>query len=466
MFAPALLLAFAASLWGQAEYRVYKEHPRIWLDEGRLKRLTRDAERNTVRWQRLQQLVADDQTEERILALALTYRAGGVEAAGREAVELALTSAGDLRQRALVYDWCQPLLDERQREKLLNFLIEGIRDAQQRSGLDVAAVRDGMLAAIAASGDWDGAEAAIHSFFEKKWRGELLPALQADDLTREGANLIALLEMTHAVRDNFEQNLWTEAPAAFESFTLPRILSYTSETIQSPEGELRLSVLMPKDAADRAREAALWRIAEMLAVAYDPSARDVQFLQGWLRNDAYTLQGPLGALYEFLWVNPYLPGLSPTSGPKIAYDQTHSRIFARKGWEESDLWIGYYDGKLHLRSDGEQHIIEPRDQQAPLVFGSSAVLLGEGDAKYQVKVEDDRGAYPSFLYLVGLDPARRYQVRLNKDDWTEHDATNGGVIAVRNAGSDGEAFLDLTKPVRLQIRDAGARSNSRSTLGK
>ncbi|MEZ5364047.1 MAG: hypothetical protein R2748_17335 [Bryobacterales bacterium] len=42
----------------------------------------------------------------------------------------------------------------------------------------------------------------------------------------------------------------------------------------------------------------------MLLVAYDISLRDLQFLQGFLRNDSFTLTGPLGAFYEFLWINP------------------------------------------------------------------------------------------------------------------------------------------------------------------
>ena len=256
-----------------------------------------------------------------------------------------------------------------------------------------------------------------------------------------------------------------QAPDVFRGLALPRILSYTGDAVETPEGQLRLSALMPESAGIE-REAALWRIAEMLTVAYDTSSQDMQFLQGWLRNDSYTLRGPLGALYEFLWLNPYLPGLSPTSGPKIAYDAAHSRIFGRKGWEESDLWVGYYDGRLRLRSEGEQHVIRPGDKQAPLVFGSSAILVSEADAKFDVRLEDDRGAYPSYLYLVGLDPARRYQLRLNKDAWTTLEPTPGGVIAVRNVRAKGDVILDLSKPVRLQIRDGGPRtSGPQPTLG-
>ena len=151
-------------------------------------------------------------------------------------------------------------------------------------------------------------------------------------------------------------------------------------------------------------------------------------------------------------------------------EQAQARVDAfaetRKGWQESDLWVGYYGGRLRLRSEGEQHEIRPSDKQAPLVFGSSAILVSEADAKFEVRLEDDRGAYPSYLYLVGLDPARRYEVRLNKGDWATLEPPPGGVIAVRNVRAKGDVMLDLSKPVRLQIRDGGPRtSGPRPTLG-
>ncbi len=459
------LLAYASSLWGQAEYRVYNDHPRLWLDEARLKRLSRDAERETGRWLRLQQLLAQNAVEQRTAALALRYRAAGDEAAGRQAIESALRPDNDLRQRALVYDWCQDLLDPPSRESLLNLLAAGVQDAVQRSGLDLAGVRDGVLAAIAVSGDWDGAEGALGEFFEQQWKTEILPALLAGEFTREGADLVALLEITHAVRANLERDLWSQAPDVFRSLALPRILSYTGDSVETAEGRLRLSALLPAS-EDRDREAALWRAAEIMAVAYDTSSRDFQFLQGWLRNDSYTLTGPLGSFYEFLWLNPYLPGLSPTSGPKLAYDAAHSRIFARRGWEAEDVWIGYYDGRLILRADGEEHQIRPADQQAPLVFGSSALLVAEPSSKFTVKLEDDHGAYPSYFYFVALDPARRYEVRVNKYDWEAFEPSPAGVIVVRNVGDKSTAGVDLSKPVRLQFRDAGPRSTGpRPTLG-
>ena len=90
MLARLLSLFFLMSclpLWPQAEYRVYNDHPRIWLDESRLQRVQRDAERDTPRWVRLKQLLEQpEQLREPAFAEALAYQAGGDQAAGRAAV--------------------------------------------------------------------------------------------------------------------------------------------------------------------------------------------------------------------------------------------------------------------------------------------------------------------------------------------------------------------------------------------
>ncbi|MEZ5397160.1 MAG: hypothetical protein R2724_30885 [Bryobacterales bacterium] len=125
--------------------------------------------------------------------------------------------------------------------------------------------------------------------------------------------------------------------AGFQTLPMARILSYLPGAELSDEGGLRRRATSDGSA----RELALGRIAEMLLVAYDISLRDLQFLQGFLRNDSFTLTGPLGAFYEFLWINPYVPGLSPTSGPIAAYDPIRGRVFAREaGTTERSGWVG------------------------------------------------------------------------------------------------------------------------------
>ena len=73
-----LVLLSCLPAWPQAEYRVYNDHPRIWLDESRLVRVQRDAERQTPRWARLRELLAQPgQLQEPAFAQALAYQASG-----------------------------------------------------------------------------------------------------------------------------------------------------------------------------------------------------------------------------------------------------------------------------------------------------------------------------------------------------------------------------------------------------
>src|SRR5271168_3431113 len=106
----AALLTLAAS--AQDEFRVYTEHPRLFLTTQRLRLLKRERDRDSMRWRQFDLLVrASAQMREPGFALALHYEVTGDAGIGRRAVEWALGPGDDLRQLALVYDWCQPLLN-------------------------------------------------------------------------------------------------------------------------------------------------------------------------------------------------------------------------------------------------------------------------------------------------------------------------------------------------------------------
>ena len=122
------VLASALPLLAQAEYRVYNDHPRLFLDADRLKRLQREAERETGRWKQLrEQIHGGAAMPERPVALALAYRIEGDEAAGRAALDAvagADAASLPLRHFALVYDWCYPLLSAEQRAALARALTD------------------------------------------------------------------------------------------------------------------------------------------------------------------------------------------------------------------------------------------------------------------------------------------------------------------------------------------------------
>src|ERR1051325_1777371 len=89
-------------------YHLYTERPRIFLRPQRLRLLRRERERQSLRWQQFQLLMAGKAPmPEPGFAAALYYEASGNAAYGKQAVTWALTpAAADLRQLALIFDWC------------------------------------------------------------------------------------------------------------------------------------------------------------------------------------------------------------------------------------------------------------------------------------------------------------------------------------------------------------------------
>src|SRR5205823_2286428 len=87
-------------------------------------------------------------------------------------------------------------------------------------------------------------------------------------------------------------------------------------------------------------------------VAYDTNAIPNQFLQGWLIQDRFMLRGVFGAPYEFLWANPYLPGLAYSHLPMELHDPRSGSLFLRSDWEEDADWFALHEGQAQLFRDG------------------------------------------------------------------------------------------------------------------
>lgn len=445
-----LLMIFALGapslLWAQAEYRVYNDHPRLFLDADRLKRLARDAARETDRWKRLRQQVDSGASmPERAVALALASQLEGDEAACEQAVELVrgadLSGPHPLRQSALVLDWCYGSIDEQTRLSLASRLFT----AAQSAPATAEGARDAAMALIAVSGDADGSEAVLGQVLRSSWESNLLPELKKGGLVDRGTSLVALLELAHVLRYNLDRDLWDEAPEAFRALPEARILGYLPQVIESPEGKLRRYAVTDGDPIE---EAVLGRIAEMLLVGYENSSRPAQFLQGWLRNDTYTLKGPYGALYEFLWINPYLPGLAPASAPKWTFDPVRSRVFARR----DDRWIGYFDHELHVDlGSGLQPAGDAMKQDPLYVEGAAIVWPGDGK-KWTLEVPQGSDPHGPVVLLIGLEAGRSLEVRLGKGDWRSFTADRAGVVVVRNDFEAKQTALKYGESVRMQVR--------------
>jgi len=107
---------------------VSSDHPRLFLRPARLRLLKRERERASERWQQFDALLAGNAPmPEPGMAQALYYQVSGNAAAGRQAVAWALGPGNDLRQLALVFDWCQDLLSEAQRRDLAARISEAVK---------------------------------------------------------------------------------------------------------------------------------------------------------------------------------------------------------------------------------------------------------------------------------------------------------------------------------------------------
>ncbi len=455
----ALLLVMASNLaFAQAEYKVYNDHPRIWLESRRLQRLRKDVERESERWRNLRRLIeADVVFPEEPFVRALQFQAAGDEKAGRQAVAWARERAGhgfnqavDLRLAAIVFDWCYDLLALGERSSLAAAMGAAAASLASQSEVDLGAFRSGMLALTAVAGDWERAPAVIESLMERHWKPGLFPAVEAGDAIDRPADLAALAEIAHVTRHNFEIEFWGRASTFFQALPLVSILQYYPGFVETPEGLFRQAA-RPVDAKPNViPEASYSRLAEMIFVGYENTVGNYPFLQGWLRHDSFTLVSPLGAPYEFLWVNPYLPGLSYFSAPLVVHDKLRGRVFARAGWQDEDLWVGYLDGEFQIFADRERHVIRPDDKQPPLVFPGAAVVLARVPMSFKVTVPEGEA-----IYLVGLVEGQTYRVRTNRSQFLDYKAGGGGIIVLENRADASLPQIDFSAQVRVRIRPAG-----------
>src|SRR6202167_3350489 len=246
-------------------------HPRIFLGARHLRLLRRERERQSLRWNQFHLLMAGKAPmPEPGFAQALYYQVSGSAEAGPQAIAWALGAGADLRQLALVFDWCQDLLTEAQSKSLAAKLARGIQQSRRDSSM--SAVRSRLLAAVALSGHLpDVPEREIEQVVRKWWEGEILPAINSGREAVARDDTYALMEILHAVRDNFNQDLREAAP-------LVQLRSYHPATFPAGENDYRIPAAPRGGAAGWSfsqpdlRRATLSRAAELSMVAYDSNA--------------------------------------------------------------------------------------------------------------------------------------------------------------------------------------------------
>lgn len=465
-----LILVIAALLepvigLSQADYKVYTSHPRLWLEEQRLSRLRKDVERQSDRWQTLRRLIDQDATfPEEPLVLALRYQAAGDEISGRHAIDWALTktaggrafsTAAGIRLGAIVFDWCHRLLGDQERRRLATHLGEAARALARRERLSLAEARSALMALVAVAGDWEASARVSQTMMDRHWKASVLGPVRRGEPFSDPHQRLALAELSHVMRYNFEIDPWRATPEFFETLPLISLLQYGPAPAETSQGRFRL----PGEARfanwsdqDAVRVGTLSRLADMVFVAYESNLAGYQFLQGWLRHDAYALTSAWGAPYEFLWVNPYLPGLSYFSAPAVVHDELRGRLYGRSGWLDSDMWAGYFDGNLHILADGESHIIGPDAEQKPLVFHRAAIAIGRVPFSFQVEIPEGE-----VIFVAGLEEGQTYRVRINRTKEVETQAGRGGILVLRNDVRSQRPEIDFSQKTRVRVRPAKKR---------
>jgi len=400
-------------------------HPRILLTARRIRLLRRERQRQSMRWNQFHLLMAGKAPmPEPGFAEALYYQVSGDAEAGRRAIAWALGPGTDLRQLALVFDWCQDLLTDEQSRALAAKIVRGI--AESPAGSPVAAARSRLLAAVALSGHVAGVpERQLNRLLHTWWQGGIVPALTGghEAITRDDS--YALMEILHVVRDNFNEDLREAAPQFFLDLPMVQLLSYYPATYPAGENEYRIPASPEVGGEPDLRRAALSRAAELSMVAYDANAAGSQYLQGWLMNDNFLLRSPFGAPYEFLWANPYQPGLSFSQAPLVMHDSLIGRLFVRSSWEESAVWLGSFRGQLQLFHQGAVTAVDAHAETEPLDLGSAEILFGARTNRFTVSVA---GRKP--VFVVGLEPRRNYIIEVDDEEMVEEQADPGGILAL------------------------------------
>jgi len=371
-------------------------------------------------------------------AQALYYQVSGDEEAGRQAVRWALGPATDLRQLALVFDWCQRALSEPQSKTLAAKIVKAIASAERTKSL--ASVRDRALAAVALAGHQPEVSSTQMDWLVNTWwRKEMVSGLKGgrDVVPRE--SIYALFEILHAVRDNVNLDLRDPVPGYFKGLPIFHLLTYYPATFAAPEGEYRVPVVKGVREPDLQR-ATMSRVAELCMVAYDNNAPESQILQGWLMHDNFILRGTFGAPYEFLWANPYQPGLSYYLVPLLFHDDMFGRLFMRSSWEESAKWLGYFDGELQYFDNGRPTVLSPQLMQAPIELPEAVVLSPSYARKFKITIDEGET-----VFIVGLKPRQAYEIEVDDEEMREETTDPGGILSLQ---------LPTKIPIGVRMRES------------
>jgi len=276
----------------------------------------------------------------------------------------------------------------------------------------------------------DHGEAILRGIVEQWWRGVIAKRIDSGQPAIPREQLYWFYEMLHAIRDNLKIDLRESNSGYFKTLPVDHIAGHYPAPFEAPENEYRVPIYAREGEPDL-KEAVMSRAAEFAMVAYDDNALESQYVQGWLMQDRFLMKSGLGAVYEFMWANPYQPGLSYFHVPPVFHDASTGHIFARTSWDEDATWIGYFDGHLQMFTGGQVESLRPGAAVKPLHIGDALFLSAESKdaAKFRVNAEA--------VFVLNLTPRAHYDVEVDDEELWDVETDVGGTLVLSFAeGTD------------------------------
>jgi hypothetical protein len=286
--------------------------PLLLLSAKRLHRLKLDAQRQTERWSNFEQRVkAVTDSPERGFELALYSAVTGNADACRSAVEWGKSHTGEHRQIALVVNWCASEISDSDRSLLLSVPV------QRNTARPFTSARDALFLDVVEG-------RASRDSIRQQW-SELLPLIQRDPRVCL-PEVYALFEFFDVAQKNFRVDPRQDDARLFSTLPNLFLLAMHPDQVEKPDWKTRAGGLM--------------------MVNVDPNLQGSSFIQGWAMEDPKMAREGPGVAYEFLWANPYLPGLGYHNMDLFAYHAGSSLLLARKSWEADSCWVSVFRGHV------------------------------------------------------------------------------------------------------------------------
>ncbi len=411
-------------------FKPYTDSPRLLLRPARLRLLTRERERQSIRFQQFDSFIANGAAmPEMGFALALASRISNNATHCNNAYAWLLKAKeADNRQRAIVLDWCAESLGEGPTKALAQLAAKSIPPITT-----IASMRDRAFLALALADYQPELSEKTLRETVAHWRTKLGPGIRNSTPVPQD-QLYPLLEFLHVIRDNLELDLRQDAPQYFIDLPLTQMLADYPAAYPGPDNEFRVA-FFSGDGDPDLKLATMLRAADLAIVALDNNAELAQSLQGWLMQDRYLLRSAGGIPYEFLWANAYQPGLTYHHLPNSLHDKRTGRLFIRNSWEEEARFLCYYDGKIQLFEDGKRKLLKVSPNTPPIEMGDATILVGARDLITHIQFEL-HGAPRESWYIIGLKPNTLFDVEVDDEELDEARTDSGGILS-----------LDFTKAI-------------------